>query len=45
MLRGERTVRNEEKKASFSLGRSAESFVVSRLSDQFAQPVGTVNAS
>ena len=42
--RTQRTVRNEEVKTSFSLGRSAESFVV-LLSDQSAQPEGTVNAS
>ena len=44
MLRAQRTVRNEEDKTSFSLGRSAESFVVNLLSDQLAQPEGTVNA-
>ena len=42
MLRAQRTVRNEEDKTSFSLGRRAESFVVSLLSDQSAQPEGTV---
>ena len=41
----QRTLRNEEDKMSFILGRSAESFVVSLLSDQSAQPEGTVNAS
>ena len=45
MFRAQRTVRNEENKTSFSLGRSAESFVISLLSDQFAQPEGTVDAS
>ena len=45
MPRAQRTVRNEEDKTSFSLGRSAESLVVSLLSDQLAQPEGTVNAS
>ena len=44
MLRAQRTVRNEEDKTSFSLGRSAESSVVNLLSDQLAQPEGTVNA-
>ena len=44
-LKAQRTVRNEEDKTSFSLGRSAESFVVSLQSDQLAQPEGTVNAS
>ena len=34
MLRAQRTVRNEEDKTSFSLGRSAESSVASLLSDQ-----------
>ena len=43
--RAQRTVKNEEDKTSFSLGRSAESFVVSLQSDQLAQPEGTVNAS
>ena len=38
-------VRNEGDKTSFSLGRSAESFVVSLLSDQLVQPEGTVNTS
>ena len=42
MLRAQRTVRNEEDKTSSSLGRRAESFVVSLLSDQSAQPEGTV---
>ena len=42
---GQRTIRNEEDKMLFSLGHSAESFVVSLLSDQLAQPEGTVNAS
>ena len=41
----QRTVRNEEDKTSFSLGRGAESLVVNLLSDQLAQPEGTVNAS
>ena len=41
----QRTVRNEEDKTSFSFGRSAESFVVSLLSGQLAQPEGPVNAS
>ena len=45
MLRAQRTVRNEEDKTLFSLSRSAESFVASLLSDQLAQPEGTVNAS
>ena len=45
MFRAQRTVRNEENKTSFSLGRSAESFIVSLLSDQLAQLEGTVNAS
>ena len=40
----QRTVRNEEDKTSFSLGRSAESFVVSLQSDQLAQPEGTVSS-
>ena len=44
-LWGQRTIRNEEDKMLFSLGHSAESFVVSLLSDQLAQPEGTVNAS
>ena len=44
MLREPRTVRNEDK-TSFSFGRTAESFVVSHLSDQLAQPEGTVNTS
>ena len=44
-LKAQRTVRNEEDKTSFSFGRSAESLVVSLLSDQLAQPEGTVNAS
>ena len=43
VLRGQRTARNEEDK-TFSLSRSAESFVVALLSDQLAQPEGTVNA-
>ena len=42
--RAQRIVRNEEDKTSFSLGRSAESSVVNLLSDQLAQPEGTVNA-
>ena len=45
MLSAQRTVRNEEDKTSFSLDRSAESFVVSVRSEQFAQLEGTVNAS
>ena len=45
MLRAHRTVRNEEGKTSFSLDLSAESFVVSLLLDQLAQPEETVNAS
>ena len=45
MLRAQRTARNEEDKTSFNLGLSAESFAVSLLSDQLAQPEGTVNAS
>ena len=45
VLRAQRTVRNEEDKTSFSLGHSAESVVVSLLSDQLAQPEGIVNAS
>ena len=45
MLRAQRTVRNEEDKTSFSLGRSADRFVARLLSDQLAQPEGTVNAS
>ena len=45
MLKAQTTVRNEEGKTSFSLGRSAESFVVSILSDQLAQPEESVNAS
>ena len=44
MLGAQRTVRNEEDK-TFILGRIAESFVDSVLSDQLAQPEGTVNAS
>ena len=40
MLRAQRTVRNEEDKTLFSLGRSAESFSVSPVSDQLAQPEG-----
>ena len=43
VLRGQRTARNEEDK-TFILSRSAESFVVALLSDQLAQPEGTVNA-
>ena len=43
--RAKRTVRNEEDKTSFSLGRGAESLVVNLLSDQLAQPEGTFNAS
>ena len=45
MLRAQRTVKNEEDKTSFSLGRSADSFVASLLPDQLAQPEGTVNAA
>ena len=45
MLRAQRTVRNKEDETVFSLGHSAESFVVSLLSDQLAQPEGTVNVS
>ena len=45
VLRAQRTVRNEEDKMLFSFGCSAESFVVGLLSDQSAQPEGTVNAS
>ena len=45
MFRAQRTVRNEDDKPSFSLGRSAESFVVSPLSDLLAQPEAAVNAS
>ena len=41
----QRTVRNEEDNTLFSLGRSANSFVVSLLSDMLAQPEGTDNAS
>ena len=44
-LRAQRTVRSEEDKTSFSLGRSAEGFVVSLLSNQLAQLEETVNAS
>ena len=40
-----RSVVNKDDTTLFRLGRSAESFVVSLLSDQLAQPVGTVNAS
>ena len=45
VLGAQRTVRNEDDKTLISLGRRAESFVVSLLSDQLAQPAGTVNAS
>ena len=45
VLGAQRTVRKEEDKTLFSLGRSAERFVVSLLSDQLAQPEGIVNAS
>ena len=45
VLREQRTVRNEEDKTSFSLGRSVEGFVVSLLSNQLAQLEETVNAS
>ena len=45
MFRAQNIVRNEEDKKSFGLDRSAEGFVVSLLSDQLAQPEGTVNAS
>ena len=45
MPRAQRTVRNEEDKTSFSLGRSAESIVIRFLSAQLAQPDGAVNAS
>ena len=45
ILKVQRTVRNEEDKVSFSLGRSAKSSVASLLSDQLAQPEGTVNVS
>ena len=45
MRRAQRTVRNEKVKTSFSLGRTAEGVVVCFLSDQLAQPEGTVNAS
>ena len=45
MLRAKRTARNKVEKTWFSLGRSAESFVVSFLSVQLAQLEVTVNAS
>ena len=45
MFKTQRTVRNEEDKTSFSLGRSAEGFVVSLLSNQLAQLEGIVNAA
>ena len=44
VLRAHRTVRNEEDKTLFSLGRSTDSSVVGLLPDQLAQPEGTVNA-
>ena len=43
--RAKRTVRNEEDKTSFSLGRGAKRSVASLLSHQLAQPEETVNAS
>ena len=45
MLRAQRIVRNKEERMLFSLGCSAESFVVSLMPDQLTQPGGTVNAS
>ena len=45
MHRAQGTVRNEQDKTSFSLGRNADSFVAGLLSDQLAQPEGTVNIS
>ena len=44
VLGAQRTVRNEEDKTLFSLGRSTDSSVVGLLPDQLAQPEGTVNA-
>ena len=45
VLGAQRTVRNEENKTSFSLGRGAKRSVASLLSHQLAQPEGPVNAS
>ena len=45
VLRAQRTVRNGADKTLFSEGRSAKTFVVSLLSDQLAQPEGTVSCS
>ena len=43
VLRVQRTDRNEEDNMLFSLGRSTKSFAVGLLSDQLAQPAGTVS--